>query len=233
MFKSYGLREGLNTDVVVSIVEDKDKYLWFVTEDGLSRFDRKTERIRNFDKYDGFFNVKMEESSALKTFDGELWLGCKQGVLIFSPDKIETLNVSYQTYIVDFQVSNRDLRSFREDPILMESVKYADNIELKHNQSMFTIEFAALNYYNQNRVSYKYILEGYETEWHFNGKNRIASYTNVPPGEYVFRVQSIDEANPELLSERHCTSPFFLPGGARGGHTPFIRLSDWHCYGPF
>ena len=202
LFKSYGLREGLNTDVVVSIVEDKDKYLWFVTEDGLSRFDRKTERIRNFDKYDGFFNVKMEESSALKTFDGELWLGCKQGVLIFSPDKIETLNVSYQTYIVDFQVSNRDLRSFREDPILMESVKYADNIELKHNQSMFTIEFAALNYYNQNRVSYKYILEGYETEWHFNGKNRIASYTNVPPGEYVFRVQSIDEANPELLSEK-------------------------------
>src|SRR5574344_879124 len=202
LFKSYGLREGLNTDVVVSIVEDKDKYLWFVTEDGLSRFDRKTERIRNFDKSDGFFNVKMEESSALKTFDGELWLGCKQGVLIFSPDKIETLNVSYQTYIVDFQVSNRDLRSFREDPIRMESVKYADNIELKHNQSMFTIEFAALNYYNQNRVSYKYILEGYETEWHFNGKNRIASYTNVPPGEYVFRVQSIDEANPELLSEK-------------------------------
>ena len=65
---------------------------------------------------------------------------------------------------------------------------------------MFTIEFAALNFYNQNRVSYRYILEGYEKEWHYNGKNRIASYTNVPPGDYVFRVETMDEANPELVS---------------------------------
>ena len=68
---------------------------------------------------------------------------------------------------------------------------------------MFTIEFAALNFYNQNRVSYRYILEGYEKEWHYNGKNRIASYTNVPPGDYTFRVETVDEANPELVS--NCT----------------------------
>lgn len=67
---------------------------------------------------------------------------------------------------------------------------------------MFTIEFAALNFYNQNRVSYRYILEGYEKEWHYNGKNRIASYTNVPPGDYTFRVETLDEANPELVSSR-------------------------------
>lgn len=211
LFKSYGLKEGLNNDVVVSIVEDKDKNLWFATESGLSLFDKKTERIRNFDKYDGFLSVKMEENSALKTLNGELWLGCKQGVLIFSPDKLETLNVNYQTYIVDFLVSNRDIRSFKDNPILMESVKYADSITLKHNQSMFTIEFAALNYYNQNRVSYRYILEGYENEWHSNGKNRIASYTNVPPGDYVFRVQSIDEANPQLLSEKRLAITIFPP----------------------
>jgi len=67
---------------------------------------------------------------------------------------------------------------------------------------MFTIEFAALNFYNPNRVFYRYILEGYEKEWHYNGKNRIASYTNVPPGSYTFRVETIDEANPELVSNR-------------------------------
>lgn len=67
---------------------------------------------------------------------------------------------------------------------------------------MFTIEFAALNFYNPNRVFYRYILEGYENEWHYNGKNRIASYTNVPPGSYTFRVETIDEANPELVSNR-------------------------------
>ena len=59
-----------------------------------------------------------------------------------------------------------------------------------------------MNFYNPNRVFYRYILEGYEKEWHYNGKNRIASYTNVPPGSYTFRVETIDEANPELVSNR-------------------------------
>ena len=69
----------------------------------------------------------------------------------------------------------------------------------------------ALNYNNQNRVSYKYILEGYEKEWHYNGKNRIASYTNVPPGKYLFRVQTLDEANPGLESFRELTVVILPP----------------------
>ena len=110
--------------------------------------------------------------------------------------------MNYDTRIVDFKISNRDLRSFHKDPVLKESITFADAIRLKYNQSMFTIEFAALNFYNPNRVFYRYILEGYEKEWHYNGKNRIASYTNVPPGSYTFRVETIDEANPELVSNR-------------------------------
>ena len=203
IFKSYGIREGMNNDVVKSIVEDKNGNLWFTTEIGLSCFNKATEQFRNYDKYDGFLNVELEEGSALRTLNGDLWIGTRQGILTFSPDKLETLHTNYDTRIVDFKVSNRDLRSFRECPILKESITYAKAIELNYNQSMFTIEFAALNFYNQNGVSYRYILEGYEKEWHYNGKNRIASYTNVPPGDYTFRVETVDEANPELVS--NCT----------------------------
>ncbi len=202
VFKSYGLREGLNNDVVKSIVEDKNGNLWFTTEIGLSCFNKTTEQFRNYDKYDGLLNVELEEGSALRTLNGDLWIGTRQGIMVFSPDKLETSQINYDTRIVDFKVSNRDLRSFRDCPILKESIIYADAIRLKYNQSMFAIEFAALNFYNQNRVSYRYILEGYEKEWHYSGKNRIASYTNVPPGKYTFRVESMDEANPELASSR-------------------------------
>lgn len=202
IFKSYGIREGMNNDVVKSIIEDKNGNLWFSTEIGLSCFNKATEQFRNYDKYDGFLSVELEEGSALRTLTGDLWLGCKQGVLTFSPDELETRHINYDTRIVDFKISNRDLRSFRENPILKESITFADAIQLNYDQSMFTIEFAALNFYNQNRVSYRYILEGYEKEWHYNAKNRIASYTNVPPGEYTFRVEAIDEANPELVSNR-------------------------------
>ena len=192
----------MNNDVVKSIVEDKDGNLWFTTEIGLSCFNKDTEQFRNYDRYDGFLNVELEESSALRTLSGDLWLGSRQGILTFSPNKLETQNMNYDTRIVDFKISNRDLRSFHEDPVLKESITFADAIRLKYNQSMFTIEFAALNFYNPNRVFYRYILEGYEKEWHYNGKNRIASYTNVPPGSYTFRVETIDEANPELVSNR-------------------------------
>ena len=201
-FKSYGLKEGLNSDVILSIVEDNRNALWLATENSLSRFDKTKESFRNFDRYDGFFNAQMEEESAVRLNSGELWFGNRKGILSFDPQKIETYNYEYKTFIVDFLVSNRNLKSFQDDPILKESIRYASSITLKHNQSTFVIEFAALNYQDQNRVSYKYILEGYEDEWHFNARNRIASYPNIPPGKYLFRVQTIDEANTQLKSER-------------------------------
>ncbi|NDV64035.1 hybrid sensor histidine kinase/response regulator transcription factor [Bacteroides sp. 224] len=202
IFKTYGMREGLNTDVIVSIVEDDKQNLWLATESGLSRFNKQTEHFRNYDKYDGFLNVKMEEGSALRTLNNDLWLGCREGVLIFNPDKLESFNSNFQTYIVDFKISNKELWNFKDHPIITESIKYAEEITLKYDQSMFALEFAALNYVNPNRISYTYILEGYEREWHFSGKSRIASYTNVPPGKYLFRVQSVDEATPDTVSEK-------------------------------
>ena len=169
-FKSYGWEDGLNNDVVMSIIEDDNGFLWLATEKGLSCFDRATSQVRNYDKYDGFPPVVMEESTTLKTLDGELWVGCKEGILTFSPDKLETQRFDYNTFIVGCQISNRDIRSYTDHPIIDRSITYTDRITLNHNQSMFTLEFAALNYNNQNRVSYKYILEGYEKEWHYNGR---------------------------------------------------------------
>jgi len=195
VFKNFGIQEGLNCDVVLSIIEDANKCLWLGTESGLSSLNRTTGMIRNYDRFDGFPNVEMEDNTAFCMKNKEIWIGCKQGILSFSPEKITRQHkLSYETFIVDFNVLNRDLRSFNP-PIYDGSVKYAKEITLKHNQSMFTIEFASLNYMNQDRISYKYILEGYEKEWHFSGHNRIASYANVSPGHYVFRVQAQDEAN--------------------------------------
>ena len=219
IFKSHGIREGMNNDVVKSIVEDKNGNLWFTTEIGLSCFNKATEQFRNYDKYDGFLNVELEEGSTLRTLNGDLWLGTRQGILAFSPDKLETQHMDYDTRIVDFKVSNRDLRSFQDCPILKESIIYTDAIQLKYNQSMFTIEFAALNFYNQNRVSYRYILEGYEKEWHYNGKNRIASYTNVPPGDYHFmvktRIKNQEWSDEVTTLDIHIVPPLWLTWWAK------------------
>jgi signal transduction histidine kinase/DNA-binding response OmpR family regulator/ligand-binding sensor domain-containing protein len=225
-FKQYDASDGLNNDMVKSMVEDNDYRLWFASDAGLSYYDMVGGRIMNFDKYDGFPQVEVEDNAAICTDDGDLWIGCAQGVLSFSPNKIESRTSKYKTFIVGCEVSNRDITTDDADGIIDRSISYADGITLKHNQSMFTFEFAALNFNNQNRISYRYILEGYEKEWHYNGHNRIASYTNVPPGKYTFRVETIDEANPELDSSTSIAVTILPPWWAsKIAYTIYILLA--------
>ncbi len=201
-FKTYTVYQGLGSNVVVSITEDNNHNLWLATENGLVLFDRKNETFRNFDRYDGFIDLQMEEESALKLPNGDLWFGTRKGIITFNPEKIESFSCNYNVYIVDFRVSNRDLKSVKGDSVVLESIRYTKTVKLQYNQSNIQIEFAALNYYNQNSVNYRYILEGYDKEWHSNGKNRIASYPNIPHGNYTFIVQAIDEANSLYKAER-------------------------------
>ncbi len=198
VLNTYGIDHGLNSDVILSIIEDDLGDLWLSTEKGISRFNLREEVFRNFDKYDGLDSYSMEESSALSLDDGTLWFGCREGVVFFSPDEITDDTVNYPTYIVDMVVSNKRYDEWSNDSL---SVKYLEKTTLKHHQSMFSIEFAALNYYSQSHVRYRYILQGYEKEWHMADRNRVASYTNVPPGSYLFRVQTMDDTNPSLSSE--------------------------------
>ena len=215
-FQSYGTEEGLGDDVVVSMVEDNGGRLWLVSENGIASLDTATGRIRNFDEYDGFPDVSMEEGVILKTHKGELWLGSRKGILKLMPEELMPGKVDYNTYIVDCQVNNINFRHINPDGAPEKSITYAERIELEYKQSMFTFEFAALNYINPRRVSYRYILEGYEKEWHEGGRNRIAAYTNVPPGDYVFKVQAVDESDPSMNSVRSLEVTVLPPWWATG-----------------
>ncbi|KAA6349529.1 Sensor histidine kinase TmoS [termite gut metagenome] len=200
VFKSYGTHDGLKNDIILSIAEDDSRNLWLVTETGISCFDKQTERFHNYDKFDGFPGITtVGENPDLLSSKNEFWLGCKEGILAFSPDKLETRKYNCKTHILDFRVNGKENLP-TDTPI-----KYAGEVEVEHDRSTFTIEFMALDYSNRGGISYEYILEGYEKEWHFNSNNRIASYTGVSPGKYKFRVRSIDEANSESFSDSTLT----------------------------
>ena len=188
-----GPREGLRNDVVYSIVEDAQGFLWFATEAGLSRYNQQTGRIRNFDQYDGIPPVQMEEAAALCCTDGQLWIGCKQGILTFNPQRLQTGKADYRTFIIDVIADNLPYIS----PTAM---AYTDHLELTYEQSSFRIAFAALNFQNHGNISYRYRLEGYDRDWHYSGLHREASYTEVPSGHYTFIVETIDDGNPALHS---------------------------------
>ncbi len=216
ILESFGIPEGLIDDVVFSIMEDDHHKLWMVSEKSIASYDKTTGWIRNFNEYDGFSGLVMEEGVILKLKTGELWVGSREGILTFEPEKLIPNNVNYSTYIVDCQVNNMNYRQLEGQTDNTYSITYSDGIELEYNQSMFTFEFAALNYENPQSVSYSYILEGYEKEWHNNGRNRIASYTNVPSGNYTFKVKAIDQTNPNMQSVKALKVSILPPWWATG-----------------
>lgn len=201
-FRRIGAKEGLQDDVIISLLEDRKGQLWLGNARGLSVFDPATRRTRNFGRVNGFPNIKMEETVSMLNSNGEVWFGAKEGILAFNPSHLKSSISEYPVYIVNCEINNQDIRSFVERPVLEGSITYADKLVLRHNQNMFTLEFAALNYASQRQITYRYILEGFDHEWHYSGRNRIASYTNVPPGTYSFRVEAMDASNPEMHSSR-------------------------------
>ena len=188
-----GPREGLRNDVIFSIVEDQQDHLWFATEVGLSRYNQQTGRIRNFDRYDGIPDVKMEEASALCCSNGHLWMGCKQGILMFNPEMLQTGKADYRTFIMELITDGGHYIGDKAMP-------YTRQVELKYDENAFTVEFAALNFQNHGNVNYRYRLEGFDRDWRYSGPHRVGSYNEVPPGNYTFIVETIDDGNPTLRS---------------------------------
>lgn len=228
VLKTYMINEKQGGDVISSIVEDKSHCLWICTENGLASMKQGSSYLKSYDRFAGFPEVNIEDNTSICLHNGTILIGSRQGLLSFDPEAVRNDNdARYPTFITNFKVVNRELWDFNP-PIFEGSLKYADKIVLDHDQSTFTIEFSAPYYADNSLIPYTYILDGYEDEWHNSGTNRIASYANVPPGHYKFRVKVNDNNSPERVIEIIISPPWWATWWA---YTIYTLLALLALYG--
>lgn len=192
-FKHFTVKEGLPSDVVYQINEDKEGNKWIMHVREISRLDGATGEISYFDKQDGFEIDEFKDNAMLKTASGMMLCGGLNGFTFFNPEKLSVNNYKPQITITDFKLFDESVKPHKEikgSVILTKSINETDSIVLPYNLNSLEFTFSSLHYSNPEKNLYKFMLEGFEDKWQFSKGNerRFASYTNVPPGNYTFKV---------------------------------------------
>ncbi len=178
-FTTFTEKQGLADNNVVSIREDNAGDLWLGTNHGLSRFSPGKQRFTNYDVNDGLQSGWFSRGACFKGRDGMLYFGGQNGFNAFYPDSIRSNDFVPPVVITQFKLFDKPQPGKHEVSV----------IELDYQQNFFSLEFAALSYSSPYRNQYAYQLQGVDKDWVYSGNRHSATYSDVDPGEYVFKVK--------------------------------------------
>ncbi|MDO8180197.1 MAG: two-component regulator propeller domain-containing protein [Undibacterium sp.] len=192
-FHSYLSESGKATDPIGAILEDTAGQIWFSTTTGISRLDPITDKIQHFTSKDGLIDGSYLIGSAHRSPDGTLNFGGLNGFTSFLPMSIQKNSLPPIVLVTDFLIFNQSIRQAgnRSDLGLSGAIENTKEINLTYNDSVFSLEFAALHYADPQRNRYAYQLQGFDKNWvETDANRRFATYTNLDPGHYVFKVKA-------------------------------------------
>ncbi|MEI7724853.1 MAG: two-component regulator propeller domain-containing protein [Bacteroidota bacterium] len=183
IFTYYAQETGLPNNRIFEILEDQQRNLWFATGGGLCRLDTTTGRFRTYTVEEGLQSMEFNLRACCKSSDGEMFFGGMNGFNSFYPDSIHDNPFIPQIVFTSFyKTTQADKKEYLD-------VENAEEMVLNYNDHTFTIEFAALEFTNPEKNRYAYMLEGVSGDWIETGNRRFVPFSNLPPGEYTFKVK--------------------------------------------
>jgi signal transduction histidine kinase/ligand-binding sensor domain-containing protein/DNA-binding response OmpR family regulator len=191
-FTVFTKKEGLPSDVIYAVEEDKHGELWISTNNGISCYNPVTHTFKNYTVEDGLQDDEFKPHSAFKGGNDKLYFGGVNGFNAFTPGHILKSQGFSPLTITSFHVFNKPLPVDvgSDDPsALKQDISDTRAITLSYNQSAISIEYAALDYTASSKKNYAYLLEGVDKDWNYVGSRNSASYTNIPPGTYKFKIK--------------------------------------------
>jgi len=200
LFKLYTTDDGLPSNSIQGILSDNENNLWISTGNGLSKFNPANKTLVNFGVSDGLQSKEFRKA-ACKSYTGQMYFGGPAGLNEFVPEKITVEDFESPLLLTGFEIFNKPVPITQgKQSVLSHSITLSNEINLSYKDLVFTIHFASLNYTNPERKKYSFILEGFDKEWNDLSSYHSATYTNLDPGQYVFKVRGLTGAG--VLSDK-------------------------------
>jgi ligand-binding sensor domain-containing protein/signal transduction histidine kinase len=204
------LFKGPETEFYNSIIADRNGDLWISTTKGILNVNPKTGVMRQFTADMGLFASGVDNNLFVDN-SGRMFIASLDGINWFYPNEIVKSDVTAPVLLTGLRVFNSRVpigQSSDDSLRLKRHISLLDKIELTHNHSFFSIEFSSQDYAGQDKIQYAYKMDGFDKDWIYSGNLRFASYTNLDPGTYMFRVKS---ANPDgQWNETDTTIPVII-----------------------
>ncbi|MEM8602192.1 MAG: two-component regulator propeller domain-containing protein, partial [Bacteroidota bacterium] len=182
-------RDGLPNNVVYAVLPDEAGRLWLSTNRGVARYDPETGSVRTFDVHDGLQSNEFNAGAAFRAADGQLFFGGIHGINAFYPEQVADNPHAPTVVLTELRVGGQPVALGDSTGVLQRALLATDELRLSHRQNAFAFTFAALDYSAPEKNRYAYRLDGFDDAWVQAGTARTATYTNVPPGRYTFRVR--------------------------------------------
>ena len=189
-FKTISDPSGTLDGNINSIQEDKQGNLWIGTNKGLCKYDHLKNSFKTYDIYNGLQGFEFFRGAKLTARNGDMFFGGINGFNVFNPLTLKENKAIPPVVLTDFLLFNKEVDIRSENSPLKEHISEAREIELTSDQSIFSFQFAALNFLFPEKNQYAYKMEGFEKEWNYVGNKNTATYTNLDPGQYTFRVKA-------------------------------------------
>lgn len=186
---NYRTKNGIPSNQIKRLIEDKEGNIWISTDKGLCKFDEIKKIFSNYTISDGLPGNEFNFNSSFLDTKGEMFLGGLEGLVYFTPTAIEKNSFKNNIVFTSLKIGNKVIEPNDEQNVLSKSIWQTKNITLQYSQNEFSVEFRLLNYIKPDKNVYSYNLEGFEKDWNTSSLG-IATYTNLPSGNYRLIVRA-------------------------------------------
>ena len=186
-FTQYTSKDGLPSNMLLQILEDKSRNLWISTFNGLVKFSLKTRTFRNFTQSDGLQSNQFSFNAATVLSTGEFLFGGIKGFNYFFPDSIHYNQDAPRVFLDGIKVYDKPV----EDDttyISGHDMEKVTQITVPFSKSILSIDFLAVSFAGADKFKYAYFLEGWDKNWNYINA-RTANYSRLAAGSYEFKVK--------------------------------------------